>query len=102
MEFLIHLGSGLIPGRKENDKARQAVFFMPLIPFGNDPDAEKPHGDYTVLQKVHYQTCWKRNQDAVQVGLNCPERRIKDCNSDKQNHLQSSPTPQCQETALIV
>ena len=31
-----------------------------------------------------------------------PERRIKDCNSGTQNHLQSSPTPQCQETALIV
>ena len=31
-----------------------------------------------------YRTCWKHNQDAV---------RIKDCNSGKQNHLQSSPTP---------
>ena len=32
------LGSGLIPGGIENDKVRQAVFFTPLYPFGNDPD----------------------------------------------------------------
>ena len=50
---------------KENDKARQAVFFTPLNQFGNDTDEEKLHGDHTVPQKVHYQTCWKRNQDAV-------------------------------------
>ena len=52
-------------GGKENDKARQAVFFTPLNQFGNDTDEEKLHGDHTVPQKVHYQTCWKRNQDAV-------------------------------------
>ena len=39
------------------------VFFAPLNPFGNDPD--EPHFDYTVLQKVHHETYWKRNQDAV-------------------------------------
>ena len=59
------LESGIIPGGKENDKARQAVFCTPLNPFGNDPDEEKPHDDHTVPQKVHYQTCWKHNQDAV-------------------------------------
>ena len=53
VEFSIHFG------RKESDKARQAVFFTPLNPFGNDPDQEKPH------QKVHYQIYWKHNQDAV-------------------------------------
>ena len=41
-----------------------AVFFTPLNPFGNDPDEEKPHGDHTVPQKVHYQTYWKHDQDA--------------------------------------
>ena len=51
--------------REEKDKAQEAVFFTPLNPFGNDPDEEKPHDDHTVPQKVHYQTYWKRNQDAV-------------------------------------
>ena len=35
------------------------------------------------------------------IGQNCQERRIKDCDSGRQNHLQSSPTQQCQEIALI-
>ena len=29
------------------------------------PGREEPHFDYTVPQKVHYQTHWKRKQDAV-------------------------------------
>ena len=40
-------------------------FFTLLNPFGNDPDEEELHFDCTVSQKVHYQTYWKRNQDAV-------------------------------------
>ena len=74
-EFIFHmeiswnshslLESGIILGGKENDKARQAVFFTLLNPFGNDPDEEKPHDDYTVPQKVHYQTHWKHHQYAV-------------------------------------
>ena len=58
------LGSELIPGGKENDKARQAVFFTLLYPFGNNPTEEKPHDDFTVPQKVHYKHFWKHNQDA--------------------------------------
>ena len=53
MEFSIHFGEWKIPGGQENFKARQAVFFTPLNPFGDDPDEEKPHGDHIVLQKVH-------------------------------------------------
>ena len=34
------LESGIIPGRKENDRARQAVFLTPLNPFGNDPEED--------------------------------------------------------------
>ena len=57
-------------GRKrETDKARQAVFFTPLNPFGNDRDEEKPHFDYTVPQKVHYETYWKRNQERYWIKL---------------------------------
>ena len=95
----LFLGSGLIPGGKENDKARQAVFFTPLDPFGNDPHEEKPHDEYTVPQKEHYKTHWKHNQDA-ENWYNYPEGRIKDSNFGKQNHLLSLPTPQCQETAF--
>ena len=42
--------------QKENDKAPQAVFPTPLNPCGNDPDEEKLHHHYTVLQKLHSQT----------------------------------------------
>ena len=73
-EYIFHRGSswdaqslsgcGIIPGGKENDKARQVVFFTPLNPFGNAPDEEKPHDNFTVPQKVHHTTCWKHNHDA--------------------------------------
>ena len=59
------LGSGIISGGKEEDKARQAVFLTPLNPFEKDPEGETPHSEYTVLQKAPYETNWKRNQDAV-------------------------------------
>ena len=59
------LGSGLIPDGKESDTARQAVFFTPLNPFGENPDKEEHHDDCTVPQKVHYHSHWKRNHDAV-------------------------------------
>ena len=46
-EYIFHRGiswnfqsilvSGIIPGGKENDKARRAFFFTPLNPFGDDP-----------------------------------------------------------------
>ena len=46
-------------------KGRQTVFFTPPNPFGGDSDEEEPRGDYTVPQKVHHHSHWKRNQDAV-------------------------------------
>ena len=58
------LESGIISGGKEEDKARQAVFPTPLNLFGRDPEEEMPHFDYTVLQKVPYQTRWSRNPNA--------------------------------------
>ena len=65
VEFSSILESGPILGGKVNDRARQAVFFTPPNLFGNDRDAEEPHFDYTLPQKVHYETYWTRNQDAV-------------------------------------
>ena len=58
------LGSGLIPGEKQRDRARQTVFFTPLNPFGNDPD-EDALMVVTVPQKVPYKNRRKRNQDAA-------------------------------------
>ena len=59
------LGCGIIPGGKEKDRARQTVFPTPLNPFGKDLEEDKPHFDYTVPQKVPYETRWKHNKDAV-------------------------------------
>ena len=39
---------------KEKYTARLAVVLTPTNPFGNDPEKEEPHGDYTVPQKVPY------------------------------------------------
>ena len=50
---------------RKNDNSRQPVFFTPLDPFGNNPDEEKTHDDYTIPHKVHYKTYWKHNQVAV-------------------------------------
>ena len=41
----------MILGGKENDRAPQAVFFTPLNPFRNDPDAEELHFEYTFPRK---------------------------------------------------
>ena len=59
------LGHGLIPGRKEKDKARQAVFPTPTNLFGYDPEEEELHDDNTVPQKVPCGTHWKHDQNAV-------------------------------------
>ena len=65
MGFSVYSGEWNIPGGQKEDKARQAVFLIPLNPLGKDPEEEKPHFDYTVPQKAPFQTRWKRNQDAV-------------------------------------
>ena len=59
------LGNGLIPRRKEKDKARQAVFLTPMNLFGHDPEEEEPHDEFSVPQKVPCVTRWKHDQDAV-------------------------------------
>ena len=59
------MGHGLIPGGKEKDKARQAVFLTPTNTFGNDPEEDEPHDDFTVPQKVPHVTCWEHDENAV-------------------------------------
>ena len=46
--FQCVLGKGLVPGGNEKDKAHQAVFLTPINPFGNDPEEDGPHDDFTV------------------------------------------------------
>ena len=58
-------GGGLITGGTEKDKAGQAVFLTPTKPFGDDPEEEEPHDDFTVPQKASYVTKWKYDQNAV-------------------------------------
>ena len=74
----------MIPGGKEKNKARQAVFLTPTNPFGNDPEEEEPHDDYTVPQKVPYVIRWKQFS-----GYAYQKRRTKDWNSGRRSHLQS-------------
>ena len=45
------LGSGIIPGGKENDRARQSVFCTALNPFGKDPEEEPRNFDYNIPQE---------------------------------------------------
>ena len=42
--------------KKEKDKARQAVFPTQTNHFGNDPEEEEPHDDYTFPQKIPHAT----------------------------------------------
>ena len=60
-----------------------------FTPFGGDSDEEEPRDDYTVPQKVCYHSYWKRNQDAV-YWVKKFEHKIKDCNSGRRSHMQSS------------
>ena len=62
-----------------------------LTHFGGDSNKEKTREDYTVPQTVHYHSHCKRCQD--------PEHKIKDCNSGKRSHMQSSYTVRCQQIA---
>ena len=82
MVFQSILRSGIIPGGKEEDKARQAVFLTQLIPSVKGPEEEKPHSDCAVPQEAPFETKWKRNPDAV--------------------YWQSWPTSRYQEIALAV
>ena len=74
-EFLFHRGCSfhvtsilktrLIAGGRESKQGRQAIFFTPLNPFGDNPDEEQPSDDLSTPRKVHYHSKWKSRQDAV-------------------------------------
>ena len=54
MGFSIYFGEWTDSGRRRERRSSTSSFFTPLDPFGNNPDEEKLHDDYTVPQKVHY------------------------------------------------
>ena len=58
------LGSGVVP-REEKRMTKLDKQSNTNESFGNDPEEEKPHGDYTVPQKVQNQTYWKHDQNAI-------------------------------------
>ena len=97
-------GSGIIPvGREERmtELDNQSSSHL-RIHSETDTGEEEPHFDYTVFFRRYIM---KLIGNAIKIrffGYNYPECRIKDCDSGKRNHLQSSLAPQCQETALIV
>ena len=80
------LGKGLLPGGKEKDKARQAVFLTPTSPFADDPEEEEPHDDFRVPRKASMfrNGSMTRTQFA---GYDCQRRRIKDWNSGKTDNF---------------
>ena len=63
--FSIHSGEWTNSGKKREWQSSTNSLFSSLNPCGIDPDEEKPNEDHTVPQKVHHQTHWKHNQDAV-------------------------------------
>ena len=73
-------------------KDGRTIFFTPLKSFGGDPEEEEePRDDYTVPQKVHHHSHWKRDQDAVYwfEKIN-PSTRSRIAILTNQSHIRSS------------
>ena len=99
--FLSILGKGLIPGGKEKDKARQAVFLTPTNPFGDDPSKR----NLMMNSQFRREHLTLQNGSMIRMQFsryNCQRRRIKDWNSGRRSHLQSWPALQYLGIVLIV
>ena len=59
------LENGLMAGGKQSKEGRQAIFFTPLDPFGENPCDEEPSDDFTIPREVHCHSSWKHDLDAV-------------------------------------
>ena len=57
--------AGLLAGGKERKEGRQTIFFTPLDPFNSDADEAELITDIKKPRKVHYQSHWRLEQDAV-------------------------------------
>ena len=74
-QFIYHMGrardrysiaeAGLGAGGKENKEAWQTIFFTPLDPYHSDASEAESSTDFSKPRKVHYQTHWRPEQDAV-------------------------------------
>ena len=74
-QFIYHMGrtrdrysiedAGLVAGGKESKEGRQAIFLTPLDPYHSDASEAAISMDLSKPRKVHYQTHWKPEQDAV-------------------------------------
>ena len=54
------------PGERTiSDGKESRLFSTPLYLFGGDSDEEESSDDHAIAQYVHYQSHWKRNQDAI-------------------------------------
>ena len=90
MELPVHIGDlNWFREERRKDNDRQAVFPTPTIPFGNDPEEDEPHDDFTVPQKVPHVTQSGNTTKMPYIGYECQERRINDWNSGRRRHLQS-------------
>ena len=74
-QFIYHMGrardqysiaeAGLIAGGKESEEGRQTFFFTLLDPFNSDASEADTITDLLKTRKVHYQSHWRPEQDAV-------------------------------------
>ena len=74
-QFIYHMGrardlfsiaeSGLVAGGKESKERRQTIFFTSLDPYQSDASEAETFTDLSKPRKVHYQTHWRPEQDAV-------------------------------------
>ena len=74
-QFIYHVGRardqysiaeiGLVAGGKGREEGRQTIFFTPLDPFNSDADEAESNTDFKKPRKVHYQSHWKPDLDAV-------------------------------------
>ena len=68
--------AGFVAGGKESKEGRQTIFFTPLDPCHSDASEAAVSMDVSNPRKVHYQTHWRPEQDAVYwVNLS----RAQDC-----------------------
>ena len=92
--------NGIILGGKDKDRARQAVFLTPTNHFGDDPDEEEPHDDFTVQHQAAYATKWKYDQNAV-YWIRLSKAQNQGLEFWQTSHLQSSPTLRHFEIVLM-
>ena len=80
--------------------AQQAVFSTLLNPFGTTQMKK----NFILIALFLKRYIIKHIGNAIKTqffGENYQGLRIEDCDPGKQNHLQSEPTPQCQEIAYF-